>query len=160
MGVRMARLVEPATFGLAIILSAGLFGYVFPYHRYSQPSVTTTPTPEVVTPVDKLYEGMELMKQRSYGQAEQMFAGAIADGNSVQVAYERLAECQYYQQRDKDVMKTCDEIRYLFPNSSRAYFLKGLVLKRQGLIQQADVEFSTAFSHGEKTACRQLSGVK
>ena len=153
----MARLIEPATFGLVIVLGAGLFGFVFPYHRYTTPPTTIR---EVITPVDKMYEGMELMKQRSYGQAEQMFAGAIADGNSVQVAYERLAECQYYQQRDKDVMKTCDEIRYLFPNSSRAYFLKGLVLKRQGLIQQADVEFSTAFSHGEKTACRQLSGVK
>lgn len=154
----MARLIEPATFGLVIVLGAGLFGFVFPYHRYTTPTVTTIR--EAITPVDKMYEGMELMKQRSYGQAEQKFAEAIAEGDNPQVAYERLAECMYYQQRDKDVIKTCDEIRYLFPNSSRAYFLKGLVLKRQGLIQQADVEFSTAFSHGEKTACRQLSGVK
>lgn len=150
----MRRLIDPVVTLMAAALFTTVYGVSF---RTPRPSVPVA-QPEEVTSPDPLQDGLGKMRLKHYAAAEKKLKQAVEKGDSLQIALEKLAECQYYLYRDDECLKTCDDIRKAYPSSSRASHIRGLVYQRQGNETLATTEFITAAMHGERTSTRQMTG--
>ena len=151
----LRRSVDPAVMAAVVVLSAGIYGVSFRHTPAPPPPLKKLD--EAITP-DPLQDGLGKMRLKQYAAAEAKFKLAVEKGDSLQIALEKLAECQFYLHRDDDCFATCEMIRRAYPNSSRASHIRGLLFQRQGNDTLAATEFIAAAMHGERTSARQMIG--
>lgn len=153
----MRKIVDPTLVVMVIGISATVYGISFraiPVHinKHKQSTI------EKVEPMDNLNEGLSLLRLGSYYRASEFFQKAINEGNRHQLAYEGLAECQFYMGDYDTSLQTCDTIHRYFPNSGIAYHIQGLIYLKKGDREQANIEFITAAKHGSRTSSKYVKG--
>jgi hypothetical protein len=152
----MQRLTDSVVMLIAATLFTAVYGIGFRTPKPPAPALVAPP--EEVSSPDPLQDGLGKMRLKQYAAAEKKFRQAVEKGDSLQIALEKLAECQFYLHQDDECFATCDQIRKAYPYSSRASHIRGLLYQRQGNDTLATTEFIAAAMHGERTSKRQMSG--
>lgn len=108
------------------------------------------------SPDEQLQRALGYLRNGHYAEAEQGFTTAYLAGGDPTLCLGCRAECLYYLNRDEEALQSCRELAAKVPNAGRANYIRGLVLERQGLTGEAEVQFRKAASHGEKIAVVHL----
>ena len=136
----MQRLTDSVVMLIAATLFTAVYGIGFRTPKPPAPALVAPP--EEVSSPDPLQDGLGKMRLKQYAAAERKFRQAVEKGDSLQIALEKLAECQFYLHQDGECLKTCDTLRKAYPYSSRASHIRGLLYQRQGNDTLATTEFA------------------